>query len=121
MFYQIILLHMYCFAIEAVSVTSMQSKSAFGKTVKENTKATGVKLVRSTSNAASLIACNLGCLNDNGCGATNYLTFSSSSHRVGGECQLLSHEYENDATFEHERHAIYTKLIKVKSSCYFLF
>ena len=113
MFYQIILLHIYCFAIEVVSPVSMQTKSAFGKTIQENAKATGAKLVRSTSNATSLIVCNLRCLNDNGCEATNYLTSSSSSYSVGGVCQLLGYESENGVTFEYEKHAIYTKLIKV--------
>ena len=110
------ILYMLSLAIEVFSVTSIKSKSAFGVTMQENTKATGVKLARSTFKVLSLTACNLECVNDRNCGSTNYFTSTSSSENFQGSCQLLHHDHGSDITFEPEQNAIYTKLQQIMVS-----
>ena len=116
-----IIFHMLCcLAIEMFSFTSIQSRSAFGVTTRENTKATEVKLARRTFKVLSLTACNLECVNDRNCGATNYFPATSSSENFQGLCQLLHHGHGSDVAFERQQGAIYTKLQQVIVSISFL-
>ena len=106
-------LHVICVIIQS-SVSIKQSRSAFGETIRENAKATGLRLVRQTLNAVSLVECNLKCLNDQDCRSTNY--FAASTGRFRGQCQLLNAHQEAELTFEPCENAVYTKLSKVSNA-----
>lgn len=108
LFYQFCCL--WVFFLSAVHCSSY--KSAFGGTFRENVEAVGHNLVRKSAKAVSLVDCNLKCLSDKTCEATNYL---ASSEKCEGVCQLLVPHVEHEVQLKPVKSAVYTRLVKVRA------
>lgn len=99
--------------IKSPFAISARSQSAYGETFRGNRNTREKEFTRDSVNVISLVDCNLRCLNDKDCEATNYL---KTSTRNGGTCQLLKHHKENDVKFELDSLTVYTRLFKVMNT-----
>lgn len=109
-FFVIVTIWIICINSNVSLATSADSLSAFGELSLEHKKAVGVELLLAVKKVSSIIECNLWCLNDKDCEATNYFAASDDSDGRG-ECELLTGAAEN-ALLEQEN-ATFTRLRKV--------
>ena len=95
-----------------VSLSSKaDSLSAFGDLSLDHKKAVDVELLLGVKKVNSIIECNLWCLNDNDCEATNYYSAADGNDDVRGECELLKGAAENSLL--EQENATFTRLRKV--------
>ena len=111
-FLAIVMLFVVCINLNVSLSSGADSLSAFGDLSLDHKRAVGVELLLGVKEVSSIIECNLWCLNDKDCEATNYSSAADDNDGGRGECELLKGAAENSLV--KQENATFTRLRKVR-------